>query len=309
MINKRTESFLITRGSIFAVSGVLGFIANIIQVVFICQDKKQTRSVFGITLLSLSISDLFVSIVLLYRGIIRFLTLFLVIELSRYSIFGNPTNLAIIFSFSSSFFHVVYIAVLRAVAVVHPLKIKQIFTQLRCKIIIALLWVLSISLAFIAYFITGPSLVAYLAMITSCLLIFLYSFICYTKYSRNHIQNNEQMQRHGQDSDKDVLIYSITLTFIFCLCTLPEALSFFIRYPPLPNYISAFLYSINPFLDTMLYFFTSYCKRRRERNNLRNNIELHASHSSTQAKSCETIMEETCLWKYSNVNLHGFTGD
>ena len=295
MVSEWLKSFLIRRGSIFTVTGTLGFIANICQVVFVCRDKRQTRSVFGTTLLSLSISDIFVSIVLLFRGCNIFLGIFSVYDQSKLNQLGAWTNPALLFSFASSFSHVVFIGVLRAFSIVFPLKINQIFTHFRCKIILALLWVESISLTLFAYFIAGNILFAYLAITTSCLLILAYSFICYTKYKLNAIQNNEQMQRHGQESDKDVLIYSITLTFIFCLCTLPEALSFFIKYPLLLKYIDVFLYSINPFLDTMLYFFSSFCKQRRERNNLRKREEHCLSQSNSariayRAESQETVI-------------------
>ena len=86
-------------------------------------------------------------------------------------------------------------------------------------------------------------------------MLFAYSFISYRMCKRNGIENNDATRRHRQQSDKDVLIYSVVLTFTSCLCYLPAAMSDFVLMPIRVFEVTIFLYSVNPFLDPLLYFF------------------------------------------------------
>ena len=185
------------------------------------QNKK--KIVFCITLPNLNISDHFVSIVLVYREIINFLTLFSVIELKMFFKIIDPSML-LSFSLSHQTLSMLFTCCTTWSCYFFPFENKTSLQSMKVQNHYSFtVWGMSISFAFIAYFTTGPSLANYLTIATSCLLIFVYSFICYSKYRRNNIQNNERIQRHGQESDKDVLIYPLILTFLFCLYYLPKS--------------------------------------------------------------------------------------
>ncbi len=292
MLRSELRTHLIIHCSIISTTGLLGFIANCLQIAFIARDKKQRNSVFGIILFSLSISNIIVSVVLLYRAVVYLLTLYLAIDILLSDKLVLASDLVIIFSVASSFFHVVYVAVLRVLALVFPLKIKRLVTKSRCKIILAFLWLSSIGVVVLSYFTIRDALADYLAIVTSCILVLAYSLISYRMYRQHGVQNNESTQRHNQQSDKDVVIYSIALTFIFCLCNLPPSLYYLVKLPPVMHYVNIFLYSVNPFLDTMLYFFASYCKRRRRENtSLRNESDSNIARVRGVAGSSETTVE------------------
>ena len=182
-----------------------------------------------------------------------------------------------IFSVTSSFCHVVLFAVVRILAIIFPYRIKQIITKLHCKIILVFIWFFSIGLVLIISFLV-PIIISYLGILTYWILVLAYSFVCYRMCKRRGIQGNESTQRHRQQSDKHVLLYSRAITFMFCTCILPESLSnihihyhnHFVEIPNSIGYITNFLFYINPFLDSLLYFFVSYCKRRRANNALPN---------------------------------------
>ncbi len=166
MLTEDQKTHYIILSSIYIGTGTLCFMANLVQMIFICRDKKQRDSVFGITLLSLSISDIFVSIVLLYRGISCLLLLSLVVDLNIFYKHFLLADLGIVFSFASSFSHVIFIVVMRILALVFPLRIKRIITKSRCKIILVLLWLFSICFVTTSYFAIKDKLIAILTIIT-----------------------------------------------------------------------------------------------------------------------------------------------
>ncbi len=152
MLAEGKKTHYIILSCIFVGTGTLGFITNLVQMIFICRDKKQRNSVFGITLLSLSISDIFVSIVQFYRGILSVLYLLLVIDSRLFAKHSLLSSHGIAFSLASSLSHVIFIAVMRMLALVFPMRIKRIITKPRCKIILVFLWLLSIGLVAISNF-------------------------------------------------------------------------------------------------------------------------------------------------------------
>ena len=200
LINELRTSFTIY-SSIHITPGILGLIANFLQLCFICRDKKQRNSVFGIILLSLCVADILVSICFSYSGIIDLLYVFLVIDLELSKKLRSLSSFAFIFSLVSSFCHVVFIAVLRVLSLIFPFRIKQIITKLRCKIVLVCLWLFSIGFMLISHLIK-VDIVSYLAITTSCLLLLAYSIICYRMCKRRGIQGNESTQRNRQQSNK-----------------------------------------------------------------------------------------------------------
>ncbi len=292
MLSNQQKSRLTSYAGICISTGLLGFIANLLQIIFIIRDRKQRNSIFGIILLSLSIADIFISIAQLYRGIIYCLALSLVLDLELTSRLDRPAHVAVIFCLTSSFCHVVFIAIIRVLALVFPLRMNRIITKSRCRFIVACLWVLSVGLIFLSYFTIGNKLGGYLAIITSGILLVAYSVICYRMYNRRHVQSNDLARRNRQQSDKDVVLYSMVLTFFFCLCLLPRSISYLVEGPYFARYITAFMYTINPFFDTLLYFFASHYKRRR-RENISQSNRVNSAGTNTKTGISETALDET----------------
>ncbi len=269
-------------------AGLLGFIANTIQLVLICRAKNQNNSVFALAVLSLNIADLMTSFVILISGVVRLLRLFGIFDLSLSKKMIYPLITALTFSLMSSIFHVVFIAIQRLIAVVFPLKVKQILTKRRCYIILPSLWVTSIAIAIIAhinYKLAFTSL-AYVGILICISLVVMYTVICYKIMNRNTVNNNnsEERQRRRQKSERGVMIYSVAITIVFIICFAPKILSSFVTYPMYLGIISDMMYSINPFFDTLLYFLWSHC-RQRERQEVsepvpRQNLQ-NGSHEST----------------------------
>ncbi len=93
----------------------------------------------------------------------------------------------------------------------------------------------------------------------------LYSVVCYKTMKRNIVNNaSESIQRRRRQSEKEVLIYSITVTVVYIVCSYPTSLDDFISFPPYLHYAGDVMFSISPLLDSLLYFVFSYCKRKRE---------------------------------------------
>ena len=293
MVSNETRTIITIFLSVRITTGILGLIANFLQLVFICRDKKQRNSVFGMILLSLCVADIFVSFFLSYSGITNLLNLFLVIDLELSNkLIRTSFDIALIFSILSSFSHVVFIAVVRVLSLVFPFRIKQIITKLRCKIILVVLWFFSIGLAIISHLIK-VFILSYLAITTSCLLLLAYSIICYRMCKRRGIQGNESTQRNRQKTDKHVLLYSMILTFIFCSCILPFSLSSLIKYriSLVRDYIILALLFINPLLDPLLYFFVSHCRQRRANVVLPNRNCQHQTAAREKIGKSQNIQE------------------
>ncbi len=247
-----------------ATLGFIGMLANTIQVVLICRDSKQRKTVFGLAVLSLSAADLLSSVIHVWAGVCYFLKISTIADLS---LTGERPILAIFaFSLTSSFTHVIYISIQRVIAVAFPFRVNQILTKSRGVIVTAILWLTSIALALVLFFkIEAIAVLSYLAMITGVTMIIMYSVICY-KTMRRSIDScsiSEEMQRSRQKTEREVLFYSVVVTAIFVICNFPISIGVLVTYPAIFLSVSDVLFSSNPFLDTLLYFAWSYFNRRK----------------------------------------------
>ncbi len=127
---------------------------------------------------------------------------------------------------------------------------------------------MSIALASISYFraFAVLTVLSYLAIIIGISLVIMYSVVCYKTVNRHtvNISNNERIQRRRQQADTEVSLYSFVVTIIFIICNFPASIEVLFKYPNEPTFVSEVLLSLNPFLDTLLYFAWNYCKRRRD---------------------------------------------
>ncbi len=260
-------SYLVAAACVFIVTGALGVVANTIQLVFICRDRARKKSAFCLTLLSLNIADLLASLVFLSQGLLMIMRHSLLIDFLLFNYIFKTFYSAGIFSVTSSYCHVVFIALQRVIAVALPLQVKHIFTKSRCFVILALMWIISLILPIIVYFYIGAAfLMAVMSMITSLILTILYSVICYKTMKRGIVDNiGENMQRRREQSDKHVLMYSVAISIAFVVSNLPTSVNSFIPYPFVLSVISNILIILNPFLDTLLYFLWNYYKHKKQR--------------------------------------------
>ncbi len=173
-----------------------------------------------------------------------------------------------VFSLTSSVTHVGFIAVQRAIAVASPFKVKQIITMSRCHIILALMWIISVGLAIFAIGLEklGFMILSSIAILIGIALIIIYSIICYITLKKNiAYDNSENTQRRRRQSEKEVLMYSVAITVVYIVCSYPKSfIQFMTSYPAYVFIASNALLSINPLLDPLLYFLSSYVRRKRE---------------------------------------------
>ncbi len=262
------DPLIVAKACTFTALGSLGLIVNSVQLILSCVDRSRTDSIFNIVLRSLNISDIFASMAFLFRGLLFILGLFTkTIEFMLFLELFWISNTAVMFSLACSFMHIMFIAIQRVLAVAFPLKIKQIITKTRCYIILAMLWVVSVTLAFINYFYAGvvSSILSLIALVAGAILVITYFIICYKMMKRNVLDvNNIEMQRRHQQRNREVLLYSVAITVFFIICHYPESIKPFVRFTDLFSFISKTLYPLNPILDTCLYFLWSYYKRRKQ---------------------------------------------
>ncbi len=253
---------------LLTVIGSLGFIANMVQLILTHQDESLRNTVFRITLLSLNVADIFSSVIICFIAATDYLVLYSVIDLAFFEQIRQAYFAAITFSQASSFTHVAFIAIQRVTAVIFPFKVKQIISKSRCYSILALTWIISIALAIFVYFDKnlGQKVLASIGLSIGFALIAIYTLVCYKTMQQSIVNNiSGDIQAIRRQSDRRVLKYSVAITVVFVICTYPASLNEFIAYPRFLHIASDFLYVINPLLDTLLYFMSSYCRRKRER--------------------------------------------
>ncbi len=250
---------------LFSITGLLGLIANAIQIALLRRDENQKKSTFAIALLSLNIADLLASILYMFRGGISIMAVLGAASLALLEEWKKPMMSALLFSLTSSFTHLIFIAIQRVLAVTFPLKIKVILTKSKSFLILAALWAFSLTPALTNYF--HPKIfgtVPYITILTAVTLLITYSIICYKARKQNSLNNmNEAMRRRRQQTDKEVLVYSIAVTTVFIVCNLPKTISMFLHPPVYLMAVCDVLYTSNPFIDPLLYFAWSFLKRKR----------------------------------------------
>ncbi len=274
--------------SISTTTGFLGIVANIAQLILMFRDNRQKKSAFGLTILSLNIADLFASMGFFLLGAIRFTFVFKVIDLALFRSLVKTVYASLAFSLTSSFTHVAFIAIQRVLAVAFPFKVKRIITKSRCYISLAVMWFISVALAFVLVFHLKLvfKLISCISIVVGVALIAIYSVVCYKTMKRSMVHNfSENAQRRRHQTEKGVLMYSVAITCVFIICNYPKGLNQFIRYPTFVYITSNSILSVNPLLDTMLYFMASYCRRKTSREgsyNTSTRIEKAASIKTTK---------------------------
>ncbi len=165
---------------LYAAFAVAGFIMNALEVGFLCHKGKQ-RTTFDLVILSLSVSDLLISMAFVVQSGCLLINRYFFQKMPKFIYFTLAC------SFLSSHLHAMFIAVNRLCAVVFPFKVKRVFSRCHCVIGLSFIWTTSIGISLAMTFnsskqVNNPksrlvtsciiiSSVALLVMLYSCLLI------------------------------------------------------------------------------------------------------------------------------------------
>ena len=210
--------------------------------------KKKTKLAFDKTLLSLAFADLLSS---LFWGVFL---------LNGYYHLFMITMIGSFFSITSSLLHAVFIATERFFAVFFPIKFRIYFTWKYCAVCLLIVWLISLSLSCVVSAFSNLSAMSYIIFPSGGLLVVFYSMICY----RVHLQRRSAVVMstgsHLQDdSTSRILVYSVLITAVFLLCTMPFAV--LAHGTALKNCYAFIMISLNPVFDAVTYFAFNYSKK------------------------------------------------
>ena len=245
--------------------GLIGVVTNILEVSTICY-KKKYKSIFGMTMLSLSISDVLSSLCFLVVGLMRIIeydgnSLLSIIPGTKRAVAWQGGHGALFFAMGTSFIHIIFIAVQRFFAVFMPLRYMSSFHSKHCLILLICIWLLFFAGGVIGYFYLKE--IWYVSYILT-LAVNLTLVLCYTAIVVKNFRaerNRRRLLGERYDVTKvrstasKVLRVSVAVTGAFFLCTCPHAIfylfvnKYWIYYHTVNSMIS-----INPFLDSLFYF-------------------------------------------------------
>ena len=213
---------------------------------------------FDITIISLAASDLMLAAISFVLSIIHYSLR----ELITINWYTGLYTFCIYSSSLTSAIHVLFIAVQRLIAVLYPLKVSILITRKRCIKTICILWLIScvaslpVSLKFYDY----QLIFMYSPLVIACAIVVCYVIINIKMWTR------KRPTASGQSSNNmSVLIYSISITAIFMICTFPYTI-YTILYPQnvLNGKIAAYafyLFYLQVILDPVVYFFSHIWKK------------------------------------------------
>ena len=235
-----------------------GIILNICEIVSLVHTKR-TKLVFDITLLSLSLSDLLLSIVTTSHVIVH-------LSLPIFAKSEFYLNFFIVWIYSSnlsSALHMMFIAIQRLIAVLYPFKVSIWITRKRAIITIFVLWLTS----------TGASVplstqcfTYHRILIGSPFVLAIVIIFCYIIINVNLMTRKIPRATTGhQAQNVSVLLHSICITVIFMFCAFPFSIRAVsqpanIFKTPGPTYVFH-LFFLQVVLDPIVYFFSQMLKR------------------------------------------------
>ena len=202
---------------------------------------------FNMAILSLALADLLSSIIM---------TILAIIYIAKSKYMDNLLN--IVFpSLISSQFHIIYITVLRFIAVIWPLKLKILITPLRSMVSLIVIWILSIVFTighnqFDSW--SGTIMLGCVLLICGVIIITSYSLIIYTLIR----QRTKITTTTSSRQNPSTIAYSLALTIAFIVTNYPWAFSVFTQdnYDPsqAPLNTETFLLWLTLIIDPIIYF-------------------------------------------------------
>lgn len=240
--------------------GILGLVANIALVVTILR-KHDQKSLFHITLISLSLSDILASFGATTYGLIYIISIHR--KTLPQSTITNLSLFAFYFSNLASFFHIVLIAVQRFIATVFPLRYKEFLSGCRVTLILVLVWSISAGfLAAVALRKIPLIFIAYIAMGTCFTISIFYVIICCQMNRERERVSAASRSSINRRSGNVVLIHSCAVTAVFVISVIPSAIYATLEFRGgliVFLIVTSFLV-FNPLMDPLLYFFISHCR-------------------------------------------------
>ena len=264
--------------------GVVGILANTLQMVFLRKEKGKKTS-FQITIFSLSIADFSVSLILVYSGlyfIAEEMNLFTKSQEFLRIFLANLT-----FCQQSSFFHILFIAVERLMAVFYPLRFQFIFTRKVCIVSLLIIWALSFALSF-----TAVSDLKYLykpvTIISGVSLICSYMAICIKLFKRRNSVIVRTASENSNAAYSRTVTQSLAVTIAFIICTMPYLFTTNDDHPLMLMFARVMIVG-NVLLNPIVYFLFAHCKRKFRR--FSTAASLKQRRQPAKGKACNAVMQ------------------
>ena len=241
---------------------ILGIALNFCEIASLLHARR-TKLPFDITLISLAMSDLLLAIASLIFGIVlRSIPNWAKLK-EHETLYVTIFTFSIFASSLSSALHMWFIAIQRLIAVLYPFKVSIWMTRKRSILIVLLIWVLSTSVTApvsLKYY-NHQRYLMYSPLLSAVVIAVCYSIISYKMMTRKRPTVGSQ-----QTQNLSVLLYSISFTAIFMICTFPYAINA-IKQPvnilpiPIPEY-AFHLFFLQVIFDPVIYFFFQILKKR-----------------------------------------------
>ncbi|XP_065056390.1 probable G-protein coupled receptor 34 [Rhopilema esculentum] len=253
------------------VVGTVSVITNLIQVV-ICLLKRKQKTVFDVSILSLSAADMLASSMFFLQGLRRLLTkqgMVVHTVMLRFAYTGCY------FSVSSSCLHIIFIAVQRLILIRQPLRSKGFFTFRRVLLAVFTIWFLSAIFACLSAFrLFPPHAMSFYIFGSGTLIVLAYSLISarFRKVSKGVADIGN---RSGGSAVRNevVIMHAFAIMLTFVICTFPYGVARFFSHSSVFYMVCDIIFALNPLLDPILYFFMSFCRHRRKTNVIRFDLE------------------------------------
>ena len=262
--------------------GVIGLVLNIFEFIFIiCKKKHATQ--FGLNLLSLSVADTIACLSYCFYASVM---------ISIYAGFSTANSstyraraiaqLLIFSSITTSFTHIVLIALQRLWAVLFPYTFSHVFTVKNNIRLLTLAWIIA-SMYSVGYIFSNmfAEIACYQIFIVGTALIIIYCVITYKARRklgrrRSHVQSNH---------NRKILLHSIGVTLIYTVCNFPYAINFlfFSNHRAVRKYFYALL-MIRPLVDPLIYL-SLY--RGWNRSRVGRGASSHVVHLRTQGRQTD----------------------
>ncbi len=243
------------------------------------------------TLLSLCIADLITSIMATSIALNDILSA-LNIAKAEWSELVAITGFS--FSNGTSCFHILFIAMQRLCVVMFPLRFKRLFTVFRAKLALVSIWLFTAGLTtfycFFRKFIFTHS--SYILIANCVTLITLYGWLCYKM--QKHENDRQRVLNSNRKTNRRIFVHSVAVLSAFIFCSLPFALVFAFPWHVfgiIGYRVGGVMISLNPMLDSLLYFLMSHCRKNQISSSSNGNIEPpsnNVSPGNQQANGCQT---------------------
>ena len=296
------QSIVVVTSYCYVSFGSLAVIANVAAVILLA--KRPERSSFITTLLSLSSANILSGLAYILPTTMGLLASTLSMTLFDLILVRYVLVSTMLFSIFSSLFHIVIITIERLVAVLFPMRLQFWITKTRTIICLIAAWVISAIIAASPFYrfknikdlksivradqsmIDLVFTLSIFIVAIGILMLCVYVIITYKMIKRPLLQagrlRGSNISRQSAEShisftpsEKKVIVNSVTVTACFILCTFPTAMTMLFLIKTIYVRVFETLIALRAFLDSIIYFFCIYYKRRD--NQSKNRIQTDAA--------------------------------